>query len=109
MLGGRWEGVGVAKDEELNFEEDEASHSLGGAGEGGVDGEELSLLSDKHQRIGLAETVVAWVGLRQTPMDLCACEGPVCMCEHWARSVGTSIKGVALCDLLHLMALVDSL
>jgi hypothetical protein len=41
------------KDKELKLEEDEAAHTLGGVAEGGVDGEELSLLSDKHALLHL--------------------------------------------------------
>ena len=41
MLGGRrLEGVGVMKDKELKLEKVEASRTLGGVGEGGVEGED---------------------------------------------------------------------
>ena len=36
MQTGQMEGVGVMKDKELKLEETEASHTLGGAGEGRV-------------------------------------------------------------------------
>ena len=43
------------KDKELKLEEVEVSHTLGGTGEGGAQGAEVSLLSDTHKRIGLVD------------------------------------------------------
>ena len=52
------------KGKELKLEEVETSHTLGGAGEGCVQEEEVSRLSDTHRSIGPVETAVGWVGLR---------------------------------------------
>ena len=70
------------KDKEINLDEIEASHTIGGAGEGGVqgtgegniEGAHATLLSDTLQPNGHTGTDTSpGVWLRNKPTDLSAC------------------------------------
>jgi hypothetical protein len=60
------------KDKYLKLQDTEASHTLGGAGEGRSRGEEEMVPSDTLTYINLAEVALGLVALRG-PMHLCAC------------------------------------